>query len=153
MTPDIEKYFRYQPLIKAMALFRRRTPAPVPRMSRPNPTMQDRATALRGDVLDMLAEMIKEPCVNQYVRERAPDLDGNMPPAPFPAPDTGSPECQMLLAEFAVLEELDWALRSIADADATEIIQAYKNRHDSGTPAWASDWGFTEAFGRGGTFH
>lgn len=103
------------------------------------------ALDLYKDVQEMLRELSKDPCINQYIREREPDLADALPPAPSPPPDTGTPECQEKLAEFTVCEELLWMLRGIVDRDSSEIVQAYKGRHDRGEAPWASDWGFKEA--------
>jgi len=129
-----------------MAFFRKRRPLLIDTyFSRPGKSASC-ARDLLGDVRDMMHELAKEPCVNQYVRERLPELDDALPPAPTPTPDTGSRVCQDVLAEFAVLEELDWALQSVIQGDATEIVRGYRERHDVNRPAWISEWGVKEAF-------
>ncbi len=129
-----------------MALFRKRVEQPILVTYYENSGKSSTsAFDLYKDVQEMLRELAKDPCINQYIREREPSLDGELPPAPYPAPDTGSPECQLKLAEFTVCEELLWMLRGIVDRDSTEIVQAYKGRHDRGEAPWASDWGFKEA--------
>jgi hypothetical protein len=135
----------YQSLIMAVFLFRRREPLLMDRFKRESASV-DCANAILKDVRGMMGEMVKEPCMNQYIRERLPEMDGLLPPAPSPTIDTGSRHCQEVLAEFAVLEELDWTLQSLIDGDASEIVKGYRERHDASRPAWVSDWGVKEAF-------
>lgn len=129
-----------------MGLFRKDVPPLLQTYFRRPGKSVDGAFFLLRDVRDIMSELVKEPCVNQYFRERSPDLADRLPPAPSPRVDTSKRDCQELLAEYTVLEELAWALSSICEGNTIEIVRAYRERHDEKRPPWISDWGAEQAF-------
>ena len=97
-------------------------------------------TTLHGEVLKMMRNLMREPCMQDWVRAEEPDLAETLPD---PIGGKDARNCANVHAEFSILGEALWFLTRWGDGDFHEMVSWKKehlpysvNRHDVRTALW-----------------
>lgn len=97
--------------------------------------ISDGIQTLHKEVLTMMNNLMREPCMQDWVRDEAPELVGLLPPA---IDAKHARECINVQAEFAILGEALWFLTRWNDGDFYEMIDWKKASHQEKLPYWVN---------------